>query len=148
MEETANKFAYELVEKNENPYESKIKKSGITIEFTYRQFLSEQRQLERDLKELRSNKAIADAIVQNIETHHEFVKTFTDEQLSVLNQYYISKNRSKELTEPLAETQEAFDLNKKELELLSELFDIPEIEPEIKETKKDEQNLDTASEQA
>lgn len=146
-------FTYEIIEENENPYEKIIKKSGVTIEFTYRQFNLEQQQLKKDKKELQSNANICSAIIQNIENHHPYVKDFDEKQLIAISQYWTHKNRLKELEPALKETVEAIEKNEQELALIREQFSIPELEPVIEEAPKqavpenNEQNVDSTGEQ-
>ncbi len=146
-------FTYEIIEENENPYEKTIKKSGVTIEFTYRQFNLEQQQLKKDKEELQSNANICSAIIQNIENHHAYVKDFDDKQLAAISQYWTHKNRLKELEPALKETVEAIEKNEQELALIREQFSIPELEPVIEEAPKqavpenNEQNVDSTGEQ-
>lgn len=151
--ENLENFTYEIIEENENPYEKIIKKSGVTIEFTYRQFNLEQQQLKKDKKELQSNANICSAVIQNIENHHAYVKDFDEKQLIAISQYWTHKNRLKELEPALKETVEAIEKNEQELARIREQFSIPELEPVIAETPKpavqenNEQNVDSTGEQ-
>lgn len=132
-----------MIEKKDNPYESIIKKSGITIEFSYRQFNAEQTQLKKDKKELASNIQICEAIIANVEENHPYVKELDESKLNAISLYWANLKRKKELEPALKETVEAIEANEKEMAQIREMFEIPEIEPEPKETN--EQNVEQAS---
>jgi hypothetical protein len=67
-------YTYEVISKNDkDTLETKIKKSGITSDFTLRQVYDHKATLEKDIKERKAKIDVCAATMQNIENNHKDV---------------------------------------------------------------------------
>ena len=72
-------YTYEIIEKDENDsLRTKVKKLGITTEFTLKDVYDHKLKVEQDLKEKQGQVDIATASAQNILINHPEIKKLVD----------------------------------------------------------------------
>lgn len=69
MNQNQEVFAYKIKQKNKNPYDSLIIKTGLTAEFTINDIRNEIDALNKRKIEIEAKKGISDATIKNIKEH-------------------------------------------------------------------------------
>lgn len=125
---------YKIKEKNENPLDTVIEKTGQSISFTLRGAEDNKISMEKMLKEFKAQLDLDSAKMKNIEDHHPFVLDMSEQDLFTVHMYMESKVVVKKLPEKIEQTEQALARYKDES---AEIFkQIPSLSPE--EPKKTE----------
>lgn len=113
---------YKIKEENKNWKDTVIEKSGITADFTIRQFEDNIERLGKTLKELEATHKLNLAQMDNIERNHKFVKKMSDQDLNTAHMYWESKQIVAQYAPRIAEFYEALGIEKKEMDEVKEMF--------------------------
>jgi len=109
------KHKYEVVEASaEDIGATKIKKSGIEVEFTLAQVEAEWAPIEKRVKEMDAQLKLAEQTRDNLLEHHPFLKDLTEEQLFTTHMYQEAMSFVKVLPEKIGEYEDALKESKEE----------------------------------
>lgn len=95
-------YRYDLIEENDDKYNATIEKSGQTSTFTLRDVLKYRLQQKKILDNKIENLKVKRALIENTETHNEYVKNFSEQELFTIATYHDFKKAEKTLIEEVA----------------------------------------------
>lgn len=116
-------YKYSISEKNDNPLESKIKKEGISVEFTLNQLIAEKQRADKLQKELEAQLKLEEAKAQNVADNYPFVKDVDEEEEKKAVAITLYKGTLSKIDEINNKLKQIADLNE---EHFAELADIKE----------------------
>lgn len=116
---------YKLIEKNEDVRTSKIEKRGGVVTFTYNELEASILAMKKMIKELKGNIDLQAAKMKNIEEHHPFVLTMSEQDMFTAHMYQEAKALVVVAGKKLVEFEDA--LNSDEGQLLEIENQIPEL---------------------
>jgi hypothetical protein len=100
-------YKYTVVEKADEPFNSVIEKSNVTVKFTLGQVDAEARKLKKALVELEAQLKHEQAKMENIESFHPSVKDMGDEERFTLHMYEECKQIAKKCETKIKEINDA-----------------------------------------
>ncbi len=101
-----NQHKYVIVEEKENPMQSTIEKSNVTVKFTLQELANNKHDYQKMLTQLKGQKQLEESKMKNIEAHHPYVLDFTEEQRFTINMYYEAFAIAKVCGPKIAELEE------------------------------------------
>ena len=100
-------YKYTVVEKADEPFNSVIEKSNVTVKFTLGQVDAEAKKLKKALVELEAQLKHEQAKMENIESFHPSVKDMGDEERFTLHMYEECKQIAKKCEAKIKEINDA-----------------------------------------
>jgi len=100
---------YKIVDRAEDPMDSKIEKLGVVVKFSMREIEADINAFNKLIKELTATVDYNAAKMANIETYHPFVTTMSEEDLFTAHMYQDAKAIVKVGKDKMAEVQKALD---------------------------------------
>jgi len=106
---------YKILKKNkENAIDSLIEKDGITAQFTARQVIQHEIQLNKQVLEMEGNIELHEAKTSNILSNNPFLATLTEEQMHATHMYFESMAFIKGAKDKVKEIEKVLRQYKKE----------------------------------
>jgi predicted nucleic acid-binding Zn-ribbon protein len=118
----SKKFKYEILTPNEDPQLATIVKRKVDVEFTMQQLDDQEHALTKKITELKAQRDYEDAVCQNVEHFHEWVKDFDAEKISTLSIYTKARTNLDQINPVLAKYEEV---------LAEHLVEVAEIKHQI-----------------
>lgn len=114
-----SKFTYEVLEENENPYEVKIVKKNVEVEFTMGELYEHESRVDKIIRELDGKRQMEEASLENVEHFHPdavaAVKDLEPEAQHAAFTWLKSKATLAEIEPKLKEITEAFEAHNEEV---------------------------------
>jgi len=118
-------FEYEIVELKENPIHSIIKKRGVSeLNFTLREYMGEQIDLVKTLKEKKGQHEIDSAFAEKALSDHPEIADMSDELLAAAARYFVKSQSVKKLELEIPEYEKAIAENEESIKFLCDSFKI------------------------
>ncbi len=98
---------YKIVEKNENPKQNVIEKTGITARFTLEEIEQAEKANAKSITELKAMMNHRDAVMKNVVVHHPNVLTISEEDRYAVHMFQEAFAFNKQAEVKLKELEEA-----------------------------------------
>lgn len=122
-------YIYEVIEKAENPAETKVKKSGITAEFTLREVQADIASLQKLRLEIDAKARIESAKMQNIERDMPEIADMDENQRKIIYIYQQAASTYKMASEKVAEIDKQLEEYEAELNNITQQTGLVLTEP-------------------
>lgn len=123
--ENTDKLKYAVSEKNADPKQAVIEKSGHVIHFTIAEIEQNDADLEKSRKEVAAKKNYEEARITNVTEHHPKILELTGEELMAAYIYQEAKSMVKACDDKLAEIDGQLADDRQEIDII--LKQLPEL---------------------